>query len=181
MHPSSDDELISATTIPLPIETDDDEDNSSFNASTFAKQHECFPPGSPGRRVSATDLTPMPSPVAPLVPQHIVEDQLRARAAQAESAADRLLELVEPEDDHTVSPIPAILLPSTRPIALAKVPPATPLNRPNVMHRQVVLLQDSPVYNGAAPPVIDILEDSKRETGWWLTRMSGAPRTLALR
>jgi CLIP-associating protein 1/2 len=46
--------------------------------------------------------------------QPVVEDALRARAEQAESAAERLLELVEPEDDLANHPtLPPSLLKTT--------------------------------------------------------------------
>lgn len=123
-------------------------------------------------------LTPSTTPLR--VPGPVVEDALRARAEQAESAAERLLEeLAEPDDQPP--PFHPSLLPST-----SASPPTTPngkshakvmafsrdANTPNVgttiagtpvqapatpaqdrraaVLRQAALFQDSPPYKGAS-------------------------------
>lgn len=124
-------------------------------------------------------------------PEPIVEDALRARAEQAESAAERLLELVEPEDENLISPIPPSLLPSNgKALALSAsairasklapgaistrvvaVPPSTPTNKRASVLRQVALFKDSPAQKKGTS-LLDVLNERKHETGWWLKRMS---------
>jgi CLIP-associating protein 1/2 len=115
-------------------------------------------------------------------PPPVIEDALRARAEQAESAAERLLELVEPEEEEAHhSSIPTALLvgsggtppqqkpkPAALPIA---TPPATPVNRAAAIMRQAAMFKDSPAYNGSTPSLLAVLRDRKHETGWWLKRM----------
>jgi CLIP-associating protein 1/2 len=121
----------------------------------------------------------------------IVEDALRARAEQAESAAERLLELVEPEENgNHHSTIPASLLlgsngdvtpkpyPDATPGPAKRTrtlpPPVTPLNRNATIFRQASLFKNSPAYNGTGPSLLDVLKDRKNETSWWLKRMNSA-------
>jgi CLIP-associating protein 1/2 len=122
--------------------------------------------------------------------QPVVEDALRARAEQAESAAERLLELVEPEEDGAQhSTIPASLLVGSTnghvtmkskntknkpaPISLAQaslVTPVTPMNRQAAILKQAAMFKDSPEYSRRRPSLVDVLHDRKHETGWWLKR-----------
>lgn len=117
--------LLVATTVPIPDDDDDDFEGDGTNANpiTFSSPFEIFPPA----KTKSTPVTPSfstssmdePKPQMPhsmssssfsthsppaTTPQPIVEDAMRARAEQAASAADRLLELVDQDlnDDSTV-------------------------------------------------------------------------------
>ena len=116
-----DESLLVATTVPIPEDDSDFEDDA--NPITFSSPFEMFPPAkrksspvTPSFTTSSMDepkhqmLHSMSSssfsthsPPA-TTPQPIVEDAMRARAEQAASAADRLLELVDQDldDDSTV-------------------------------------------------------------------------------
>ena len=119
-----DESLLLATTVPIPEDDSDfEDDDMDFNPITFSSPFEMFPPAktksspaTPSFTASSTDepkhqmLHSMSSssfsthsPPA-TTPQPIVEDAMRARAEQAASAADRLLELVDQDldDDNTV-------------------------------------------------------------------------------
>jgi CLIP-associating protein 1/2 len=132
----------------------------------------------------------------------VVEDALRARAEQAESAAERLLELVEPEEEGVHhSSIPTSLLvgsagtsasagpgpgvgvkekpvpvPLPLPATTMTTPPATPVsNRNAAIMRQAAMFKDSPAYKGSSSSssLLDVLRDRKHESGWWMKRMKG--------
>lgn len=206
-----DESLLLASGIPIPEDSDSDPDES-VNLMSFSAPFEMYPPvqtlpaisaphvPEPQSNSQALSLSPRSNDSRPLVsnalstPEHvqgeIVEDALRARAEQAESAAERLLELVEPEDsDNHISTIPASLLlgtnghatpkpkPKPSPIPLSKAfsaPPVTPLNRNTSILRQAALFQNSPPYSGTSPSLLDVLNDRKNETSWWLKRMTGS-------
>jgi CLIP-associating protein 1/2 len=119
--------------------------------------------------------------------QPVVEDAMRARAEQAESAAERLLELVEPEEDGIQhSTIPASLLvgssnghvtikPKNKPAPISLTQaglatPVTPMNRHAAILKQAAMFKDSPEYSRRTSSLIDVLHDKKHETGWWLKR-----------
>ena len=116
--------LLVATTVPIPDDDSDfEDDETNANPVTFSSPFEMFPP----KKTKSTPATPSfttssidepkhqvlhsmssssfttHSPPA-TTPQPIVEDAMRARAEQAASAADRLLELVDQDldDDSTV-------------------------------------------------------------------------------
>ena len=119
-----DESLLVATTVPIPEDDSDFEDDSiNANPITFSTPFEMFPPTKtksspvtpsfttssmdegkhqiPHSMSSSSFLTHSPPATTP---QPIVEDAMRARAEQAASAADRLLELVDQDldDDSTV-------------------------------------------------------------------------------
>ena len=119
-----DESLLVATTVPIPEDDSDfEDDDMNANPITFSSPFEMFPPAktkssppTPSFTTSSMDepkhqmLHSMSSssfsthsPPA-TTPQPIVEDAMRARAEQAASAADRLLELVDQDvdDDSTV-------------------------------------------------------------------------------
>ena len=118
-----DESLLIATTVPIPEDDSDFEDDGmDANPITFSSPFEMFPPAktksSPATPSFTTSSADEPknqmlhsmssssfsthSPPA-TTPQPIVEDAMRARAEQAASAADRLLELVDQDvDDSTV-------------------------------------------------------------------------------
>jgi CLIP-associating protein 1/2 len=98
-----DESLLLAQNIPLPedSESGDESQMMSFSAP-FEKYHISLP------KTIESSLSANSPPAN--APEPIVEDALRARAAQAESAAERLLELNEDDDEMNVSPLPPSLL-----------------------------------------------------------------------
>ena len=114
-----DDSLLVATTVPIPEDDSDfEDDDMNVNPITFSSPFEIFPPpkerSSPVTPSFTTSSMDEPkhqmlhsmssssfsthSPPA-TTPQPIVEDAMRARAEQAASAADRLMELVDQDLD----------------------------------------------------------------------------------
>jgi len=205
--PANDDEsLLMAQTVPIPEDSDSENDGSinlmSFSAPFEMSQKHGGQPRTHSRTLSpASESRPAESvsnalssgSVSDLASsqQLVVEDALRARAEQAESAAERLLELVEPEDEITLrSTLPPSLLKSTNghsnmtpkaklkpiplPINKPKAVPETPNNRANMILRQAALFADSPAQkNSKSASLLDVLQDQKQETGWWLKRKTG--------
>ena len=136
---------------------------------SFSTPFEIYPP-TPARKSGSQvqSVSPKSSDSRPAIsnavstPEHvqdeIVEDALRARAEQAESAAERLLELVEPEENgNHLSTIPPSLLlgsngngnvtpkpklkpkASPAPISRTFSLPVTPLNRNSAILKQPCL------------------------------------------
>ena len=119
-----DESLLVATTVPIPEDDSDfEDDDMNANPITFSSPFEMFPPAktksSPAtpsftnssvdepkhqmlHSMSSSSFSTHSPPST--TPQPIVEDAMRARAEQAASAADRLLELVDQDvdDDSTV-------------------------------------------------------------------------------
>ncbi|KAL0572246.1 suppressor of tub2 mutation [Marasmius crinis-equi] len=218
---SDDDSLLLAQAIPLPDE-DTDSDDHSVNLLSFSspsQRRQQLPPpirisegrgrgrGGPPSNSRTQSLSPRSvdskammvsnalstDSVADLNQAPVVEDALRARAEQAESAAERLLELVEPEEDliaHSGIPPELLLTRSGSGHSTPKVSKTkpsmtghgqgqvliTPLSdRASNVLRQAALFKDSPVpANGRRPTtsLLDTIQDRKHETGWWLTRKS---------
>lgn len=199
LNGSDEDSLLLATAIPLP-DGDSDSDEHSINLMSFSAPYEMYHPP-PASDSQAHSVSPNSADFNPIIGVSnalstdsvtelaqgggapVVEDALRARAEQAESAAERLLELVEPEDDipHPILP-PSLLVGSPvsnglstpgkskpPPVSVAQFP-VTPKNRASIVMRQAALFQDSPAYNGRAPSLLDVLQDRSKETGWWLKR-----------
>ncbi|KAJ3824298.1 clasp N terminal-domain-containing protein [Lentinula raphanica] len=194
------DSLLLATAIPLP--DGDSESEHSINLMSFSAPYEMYPPP-PASNSQTHSISPKSAEFKPMIGVSnalstdsvtelaqaggapVVEDALKARAEQAESAAERLLELVEPEDGvpHPMLP-PSLLVGSgvssgvstpgkskSPPANLARIPPpVTPVNRASIVMRQAALFQDSPAYNGKAPSLLDALQNRSKETGWWLKR-----------
>ncbi|KAJ4472277.1 clasp N terminal-domain-containing protein [Lentinula aciculospora] len=200
MNDSDEDSLLLASAIPLP---DGDSDSEhSINLMSFSAPYEMFPPP-PASNSQTHSVSPKSADFKAMIGVSnalstdsvtelaqaggapVVEDALRARAEQAESAAERLLELVEPEDGipHPILP-PSLLVGSSvssglstpgkskpAPVSVAQALfPVTPVNRASTIMRQAALFQDSPAYNGKAPSLLDVLQDRSKETGWWLKR-----------
>ncbi|KAF7355127.1 hypothetical protein MSAN_01428300 [Mycena sanguinolenta] len=179
-QPFMDDEsLLLAQTVPIPASDSGDSDNSvnllSFSAIFERQKHASNALSSGSLETTAG--------------QPVVEDALRARAEQAESAAERLLELVDPDDDSAQhSTIPSSLMlgmnnsngakakpkPALAPIGTVKTkPPVTPMNKASAIIRQAAQFKNSPAYNGhAVPSLMDVLHDQRHQTGWWLKRKS---------
>ena len=171
-----DESLLLAQTIPLPedSESEDDSHMLSFSAP-YEKYHMSIPKTNASGQSVGAGSPPSNAP-AP-----IVEDAMRARAEQAESAAERLLELVEPDDD-TVSPIPESLLPSNgltpkptkitvKKSKVAKDLPSTPSNKRTSVLRQAALFKDSPAHKKPVS-LVDVLHERKHHTGWWVKRIN---------
>jgi CLIP-associating protein 1/2 len=201
MGDDDDSDLLMAQKVPIPDDDSDSEDGNAENLMSFSSPFEIFPPIKPGPKSQTITLSPV-SDSRPTVSnalssgsvsdmassqQPIVEDALRARAEQAESAAERLLELVEPEDEGLShhSALPPSLLKTTngyaqatkvkvKPIPLPtmrnKMPPVTPNNRASAIMRQAALFEDSPARNGRSTSLLDALQNQKQETGWGLKR-----------
>lgn len=111
--------------------------------------------------------------------QPIVEDALKARAEQAESAAERLLELVEPETEGTPHPtFPPSLLVGNQNGGTSKPPrpPVTPANKASHILKQAAMFQDSPAYSGRTS-LLDVLQGAKQED-WWSRRRQGKLHVL---
>lgn len=138
-----------------------------------------------------------------LASEPVVEDAMRARAEQAQSAAERLLEELDDSEVDGIqhSPIPPSLLPqntssvldtsvSTTPKIKAKVTtglsitprlPTTPLSKSASILRQAALFADSPAQKSRSTSLMDMLHDHKHQSGWWLKRMSLIERGSPLR
>ncbi|KAG2013897.1 hypothetical protein CC2G_010761 [Coprinopsis cinerea AmutBmut pab1-1] len=123
-----DESFLLATTVPIPEGDTDTEDDHSVNLMSFSAAYEQLPrsrtpplsPRSNGSKpsVAASVSNALSSgSLSDVVPgqlgglQIVVEDALRARAEQAESAAERLLELVDDaEEDELQAPMMPITI-----------------------------------------------------------------------
>lgn len=210
MTSEDDRSLLLAQTIPIPDETSEsDDDQSSINLMSFSAPFERYPPTTPlykavqksnsriqSHSQGSSELKPtisvsnaLSSDSIPDLAGHgqvVVEDALRARAEQAESAAERLLELVDSEEEGMQhSTIPASLLVGSSnghvtikskskppPISLAQAggAPVTPVNRHAAILKQAAMFKDSPEYSRRTSSLMDVLHGKKHETGWWLKR-----------
>jgi len=210
-------DLLVAQNIPIP-EDSDLEDGESVNLMSFTAPFD-IPPinptiksvpapasSSPGsdhrltRSISNALSSGSISDIAHDQSLPVVEDALRARAEQAESAAERLLELVEPEEDglsNGVHIMPSSLLKTSNghstPKVKARAPsfprdkvaPVTPNNRASAIMRQAALFVDSPAPSRGAQTssLLDVLQNKKQETGWWSKRKeckSGSYKSASL-
>jgi CLIP-associating protein 1/2 len=189
---SSTNDLLTAVAIPLPDDGDSDMDET--NLISFSSPYEKFPPrsGSKSRTDSQSPTSSGHQPVLnPLsntaslpvnVPQPVVEDALRARAEQAQSAAERLLELVEPEDE-VVRPQPSLLLNNGTASKTAKIRvsvqapqtrmPTTPVSKNSAIWKQAAAFRDSPAHQAAPSLMTDMLRPTTKADGaWWKKRMA---------
>ncbi|KAF9057392.1 clasp N terminal-domain-containing protein [Panaeolus papilionaceus] len=199
-----DDSLLMAQTVPIPDGDTDSDEGASINLMSFSTPFEKYGRGLPSSKTQSLTRSPMSNSRATAstsnalssgsmtdaaTQQPVVEDALRARAEQAESAAERLLELVD--DDGVAHPSlpPAFqkngnglgmshATPKAKPpltslskTTVSKAPPKTPNNRASNIMRQAAMFQDSPVQNGRPTvSLLDVLQSSKQETGWSLKR-----------
>ncbi|RDX53151.1 hypothetical protein OH76DRAFT_76865 [Lentinus brumalis] len=199
-----DESLLLATNIPVPEDSDSDMDmdmDESVNLISFSTPYERYPP-MPRSHSQANSFSPVSTNSKQLfsnalstgtssppagVAQPLIEDAMRARAEQAESAAERLLELVEPEEDHAhPSPIPAALLlrngqgqggkPKPRVGGGSTVPtlPRTPVSnkRNAAIMQQAALFQDSPASNGKTTSLFAMIDGRDSAGQWWAKRMA---------
>lgn len=199
----ADDSLLMAQTVPIPDDTDSEDDVSmnlmSFSAPQAVYSETKLSPLSDGTASPVSDSRPAASISNALSSgsisdmaesqQFVVEDALRARAEQAESAAERLLELVEPEEvtQHR-SAIPESLTKTTnghgeatpkaevKPVPILasrpKAVPVTPDSRASKIMKQAAMFMDSPApnRNGRPANLLDVLQSQPPQTGWWLKR-----------
>lgn len=185
--------LLLATIIPIPNDSDSEMDDESVNLMSFSTPYKVYPPA-PSQQHSfsprsdrSTPYTSSdalsnekPSAIAP------IEDALRARAEQAQSAAERLLELNDPDgEDNQHSTIPPSLLLGRSGSATPKpkaskapamirtlAPPVTPDNRTAAIFRQAALFKNSPANIKNVDNLVKPVQDQVHETGWWLKRTS---------
>lgn len=193
---SNDESLLMAQTVPIPQgDTDSEDDCMSVKLMSFSAPFEMYPPVetdesqvpplSSDSKLTVSNALSSGSISDMTAGQPVVEDALRARAEQAESAAERLLELVEPEDEGVTRhpTLPPLFKNSNRPMAVqtkanagpipeapAIAPFVTPDNRATAIMRQAALFTDSPAHGMRSPSLLDVLQSQKQETGWWIKR-----------
>ncbi|TFK27085.1 hypothetical protein FA15DRAFT_666821 [Coprinopsis marcescibilis] len=202
-----DESMLLAQTVPIPEGDTDSEDDHSVNLMSFSAAFDKFSAGTPSRS-QALSFSPKSNGSKPtasvsnalssgslsdmaLAPagQVVVEDALRARAEQAESAAERLLELVD-EDDLQIPIVPTALGKSrhslgdgngsikvqlkAKPVPLVATsraaPPVTPNAKTSAILRQAAMFKDSPVNAKRTSSLLDVLNAQRHQTGWWLKR-----------
>ena len=210
MRGFDEDSLLLASNIPIPEDSDSDMDiDTSMNLVSFSTPYEMYPPerAAPQAR-SAASFSPRSSSSRPPpsnalstgtssppagVPQPMVEDAMRARAEQAESAAERLLELVDPEDEvPQASSLAASLLlrgavdgdtpaaapGGSPPRGLGSAPPPpepprTPVGKNTALLRKAAMFQDSPAYKArTSTSPFDMINGPSYDNSWWRTRLS---------
>ena len=187
--------LLLATVIPIPDDSDSEGDES-VNLMSFSTPYKVYPPA-PSPQTSFSPRSDRSTPYItanalsngssgePSGSAAPVEDALRARAEQAQSAAERLLELNDPDgEDNQHSTIPPSLLlgsgvatpkpkvPNASKVTRSLAPPVTPDNRNAAIFRQAALFKNSPANTKAAESLIKPVQDKVHETGWWLKRTS---------
>lgn len=203
-HSIDDEEsLLMPVNIPIPDDSDSDMGDSD-NLISFSTPYKMFPPTqrAASREPSFSGVS-TPNTVSntlsdsPGKPNEHppVEDALRARAEQAQSAAERLLELTDSEEEVDRHPvIPASLLLGSGTIAQnlgrpavpatqkSLAPPMTPDSHNAAIFRQAALFKNSPINgNKPADPLIKPLKDQSHESGWWLKRASTIDHGTPLR
>ncbi|THH33792.1 hypothetical protein EUX98_g406 [Antrodiella citrinella] len=213
---SDEESLLLASNIPIPEDDGSDSDmdmdvegDESVNLISFSTPYERYHPGS-GASFSPRSSSSKPaasgavsatnSPPAGMS-QPTVEDAMRARAEQAESAAERLLELVEPEEESSqeLSLHASLLLGSAQvtPKFKAKASAAysskggaasamlrTPVHKTDAaaaIFRKAALFQDSPAprNGGSAPSVFDMIDTRTIQSDWWAKRVSLMNQTVS--
>jgi CLIP-associating protein 1/2 len=161
--------------------------NESLPMASFSDAVTSTPPS----RAGTTALTRSTNPLK--VPGPVIEDDLRARAAQAESAAERLLEeLSEPDETAQINQLSRSLVSSasTTPGKGSRSSKSngtkqqaqshsgvnnnlsTPVNKRATVLRQVAAFQDSPPYKGGSHSIVERLQDNRNESSWWLKRVA---------
>lgn len=195
---NADDSLLMAVQNPLPPDSDDEDDavlegtmrlpparsrespiSSAYHQSPPRSAHSSIRTLFPGDSISQTATTQPKTLLSPRSPtqEMVVEDALRANAEQAESSAERLTEMMEP-DHHISAPlIPPTLARngsssdsvSTRTATpQAPVTPANPQKGKGLL-AHLAIFQNSPAVK-SSPSVMDRLYENKATSGWWLKR-----------
>ncbi|EJT97660.1 hypothetical protein DACRYDRAFT_119320 [Dacryopinax primogenitus] len=204
MADDDDETLLLAQNMALPGEDDEDETFQPFSISppppvktpppTKRPKTPSKIPISPSRKshntrssLSSSASNPFTPPISAIatknhepVPQSVIEDALRAQAEQAESAANMLLELVEPEDElnHTLLATSARSAPAITPLNLAPKEhaglPRTPLpNRQKSAIRQAAeSFMNSPAQSHGTPGMLRALSEKRHETGLWQRKIA---------
>lgn len=185
---NEDESLLLAQSVPIPLDDESDYDLStnllplSNPSQTFCSpvRKPLTPPESQSPRSNSSKpiVTSAPSvsnahSSGSIVnaDQPIVEDAMKARAEQAESAAERLLELVDPDVENTPHPsFPPSLLLDRQFIKPSRLP-ATPASNTAQILKQAAMFQDSPANSGRTS-LMDVLQDAKQES-WWPKRKAG--------
>ncbi|KIP12816.1 hypothetical protein PHLGIDRAFT_97512 [Phlebiopsis gigantea 11061_1 CR5-6] len=225
MHAADEDSLLLASSIPIPEDSDSDMDlDTSAHLISFSSPYERYPPPPERAARSAASFSPRSSSSRPPlsnalstgtssppagVQQPMVEDAMRARAEQAESAAERLLELVDPEEDAAPprpAAAPTSLRSSTGPersapkgraaarggaglgsspqgLGAAPVqPPRTPASKSTAIMRKAALFEDSPAYKArASTSPFDVINGGAQDNVWWRKRLSLVNEGAAVR
>lgn len=134
----------------------------------------------PGDSISQTAKTTSRN-FSPHSPTHdVIEDAIRANAEQAESSAERLTELMEPDNSYPSTPSgvgPSAAAPPPPATSTVLKAPARPAVAPSTPVPQkgkgilshLALFQNSPAVKGT-PSVMDRLYENKAMSGWWLKR-----------
>jgi len=185
---NEDESLLLAQSVPIPLDDESDYDLStnllplSNPSRTFCSpvRKPLTPPESQSPRSNSSKpiVTSAPSvsnahSSGSIVnaDQPIVEDAMKARAEQAESAAERLLELVDPDVENTPHPsLPPSLLLDRQFIKPTRLP-VTPASNTAQILKQAAMFQDSPANSGRTS-LMDVLQDAKQES-WWPKRKAG--------
>lgn len=191
---NDDQTLLLATIIPIPDDCDSEMDDDSVNLMSFSTPYKVYPPAPSQQR----SFSPRSDRSTPYTSSDVlsngkpsetalVEDALIARAEQAQSAAERLLELNDPDgEDNQHSTIPPSLLLGRSGSATPKSkaqnapaiirslapPPVTPDNRTAAIFRQAALFKNSPANIKSVDNLVKPVQDQVHETGWWLKRTS---------
>ncbi|KAI0269241.1 clasp N terminal-domain-containing protein [Gloeopeniophorella convolvens] len=186
-------DLLTAVAIPLPDEADSDMEVDDSNVISFSSPYEIYPPErvaksrtdsrSPTSNGHRPTLNPSQSEGSSVgVAQPVVEDALRARAEQAQSAAERLLELVEPEDEPTPPPTSLLLNNGSAQAEKSQPPlptvlvraPSTPISKNAAIWKQAAAFRDSPAQVSPAPSLMtDVLKPALRaDSVWWRKRVT---------
>jgi hypothetical protein len=132
------------------------------------------PPEVPGTTRSAPTITHSPYntvvDMSLAADDELVEDAMRAQAEQAESAAERFLELAEPEEEEDLHALPnppigvgGIDLGAREPDRLSAVRATTPISPPRNL--DICVFQDSPPDTGRVSS--RLIAQPAREN-WWL-------------
>lgn len=214
MHAMDEDSLLLASNVPIPEDSDSDmEIDLSVNLISFSTPYEMYAPERTVPRArSGASFSPRSSSSRPPlsnalstgtssppagVPQPMVEDAMRARAEQAESAAERLLELVDPEEESGMPSVgtASLLLrssssshstsagarggpaPGSPPgLGRGKVvlqPPRTPTSKKAGIMQRAALFQDSPASKTRAKTsLFDMINGQTHDNVWWRKRMA---------
>jgi hypothetical protein len=167
--------LCLATVIPVPDDSDSEMDDESVNPMSSSTPYRVYPAPSPQASFSPHSDRSPPFTISSALSNGssrkssrsaLVEDALRARAEQGQSAAEWLLELNDPdgEDNQHSTIAPSLLLGSGVATPKPKVPNAstimqslavtvTPDNRNTAIFCQVALFKNSPANTSRRFPL----------------------------
>ncbi|KXN87868.1 Protein STU1 [Leucoagaricus sp. SymC.cos] len=190
MSQDTDESLLLAQSVPIPLD-DESDDDMSANLMSFSAPFQNFRPPVKNPLTPPESQSPKSFDSKPVLSVSnalssgsiatssvtdqpvIVEDALKARAEQAESAAERLLELVEPDVEDTPHPSlpPSLLVGNQSAESQPQRLPVTPTTEASHILKQAAMFQDSPAHSGRIS-LLDMLQEAKQET-WWSKRRAG--------